>query len=192
MYGNKIIAHNLKATKEQIIDDLNGIMSPLQRKMMRTLLKHLDELNSHIHELDDDIDSFMKPEEKQASAAIQDVTGIGNTSAQAVISVIGTDMGRFPDDAHIASWAGLCPGDNESAGKRKSGKTRKGNALLRETLVNCAHAAVKKQEILFLRTVYEDKCAPWKETCICGCCTFHVGRNIPYPEGWCGFQGFRS
>ena len=149
MYGNKIIAHNLKATKEQIIDDLNGIMSPLQRKMMHTLLKHLDELNSHIHELDDDIDSFMKPEEKQASAAIQDVTGIGNTSAQAVISVIGTDMGRFPDDAHIASWAGLCPGDNESAGKRKSGKTRKGNALLRETLVNCAHAAVKNKKSYF-------------------------------------------
>ena len=149
MYDNKIIAHNLKATKEQIIDDLNGIMSPLQRKMMRTLLKHLDELNSHIHELDDDVDSFMKPEEKQASAAIQDVTGIGNTSAQAVISVIGTDMGRFPDDAHIASWAGLCPGDNESAGKRKSGKTRKGNALLRETLVNCAHAAVKNKKSYF-------------------------------------------
>lgn len=149
MYDNKIIAHNLKATKEQIIDDLNGIISPLQRKMMRTLLKHLDELNSHIHELDDDIDSFMKPEEKQASAAIQDVTGIGNTSAQAVISVIGTDMGRFPDDAHIASWAGLCPGDNESAGKRKSGKTRKGNALLRETLINCAHAAVKNKKSYF-------------------------------------------
>ena len=149
MYDNKMIAHNLKATKEQIIDDLNGVMSPLQRKMMRTLLKHLDELNSHIHELDDDIDSFMKPEEKQASAAIQDVTGIGNTNAQAVISVIGTDMGRFPDDAHIASWAGLCPGDNESAGKRKSGKTRKGNALLRETLINCAHAAVKNKKSYF-------------------------------------------
>ena len=149
MYDNKIISHNLKATKEQIIDDLNGVISPLQRKMMRTLLKHLDELNSHIHELDDDIDSFMKPEEKQASAAIQDVTGIGNTSAQAVISVIGTDMGRFPDDAHIASWAGLCPSDNESAGKRKSGKTRKGNALLRETLINCAHAAVKNKKSYF-------------------------------------------
>ena len=149
MYDKKVIAHNLKATKEQIIDDLNGVMSPLQRKMMRTLLKHLDELNIYIKELDDDIDSFMKPEEKQASAAIQDVTGIGNTSAQAVISVIGTDMERFPDDAHIASWAGLCPGDNESAGKRKSGKTRKGNALLRETLINCAHAAVKNKKSYF-------------------------------------------
>lgn len=72
-----------------------------------------------------------------------------NTSAKAVISVIGTDMGRFPDDAHIASWVGLCPGDNESAGKRKSGKTRKGNALLRETLINCAHAAVRNKKSYF-------------------------------------------
>ncbi len=69
--------------------------------------------------------------------------GIGVTSVQAVISVIGTDMGRFPTDAHISSWAGLCPGDNESAKKRRSGKTRKGNSLLRTTLIVCAHSAAK-------------------------------------------------
>ena len=91
----------------------------------------------------------MKPEEKQASQAIQDVTGIGNTSAQAIISVIGTDMSRFPTDAHISSWAGLCPGDNESAKKRRSGKTRKGNALLRTTLITCAHGAVKNKKSYF-------------------------------------------
>lgn len=93
--------------------------------------------------------NFTKPEEKQALQAIQDVTGIGNTSAQAIISVIGTDMGRFPTDKHISSWAGLCPGDNESAKKRKSGKTRKGNALLRTTLITCAHAAVKNKKSYF-------------------------------------------
>ena len=145
MYKQKVTAHNLKASKRQIIDDLNGVMSPLQRKMMRILLDHLDELNTHIKVLDDDIDNFMKPEEKEASCAIRDVTGIGNTSAQAVISVIGTDMGRFPDEGHLSSWAGLCPGDNESAKKRRSGKSRKGNALLRSTLVTCAHSAVKNK-----------------------------------------------
>lgn len=149
MYEQKIIAHNLKATKEQIIDDLNGVMSPLQRRMMKELLAHLDELNIHIKNLNDEIDSFMKPEEKQASHAIQDVTGIGNTSAQAIISVIGTDMERFPTDRHISSWAGLCPGDNESARKRKSGKTRKGNSLLRTTLITCAHSAVKNKKSYF-------------------------------------------
>ena len=149
MYEKKVIAHNLKATKEQIIDDLNGVMTPLQRKMMKELLSHLDELNVHIKNLDDEIDNFMKPEEKQASAAIQDIPGIGNTSAQAIISVIGTDMERFPSDRHISSWAGLCPGDNESAKKRKSGKTRKGNSTLRTTLINSAHSAVKDKNSYF-------------------------------------------
>ncbi len=149
MYEQKIIAHNLKATKEQIIDDLNGVISPLQRKMMRILLGHFDELNKHIKELDDDIDSFMKPEEKKASQAIQDITGIANTGAQAIISVIGTDMERFPTDAHLSSWAGICPGNNESAGKRKSGKTQKGNSLLRTTLITCAHSAVRHKDSYF-------------------------------------------
>ena len=149
MYSKKVIAHNLKASKEPIIDDLNGVMSPLQRRMMKELLVHLDELNAHIKNLDDEIDNFMKPEEKKASEAIQSIPGIGNTSAQAVVSVIGTNMNRFPTDSHIASWAGLCPGNHESAKKRKSGKTRKGNALLRSTLVTCAHSAVRNKQSYF-------------------------------------------
>lgn len=149
MYDNKVIAHNLKASKEQIIDDLNGFISPLQRKMMNELLKHVDELDAHIEHLNDDIDSHMKPEEKQAVDAIKAVTGLGTTSAQAVISVIGADMVRFPTDAHISSWAGLCPGDNESAKKRRNGKTRKGNHLLRTTLIVCAHSAVKVKKSYF-------------------------------------------
>ena len=117
--------------------------------MLKELLQHLDELNVHIENLNDEIDNFMKPEEKQASQMIQDVTGIGNTSAQAIIAVIGTDMERFPSDRHISSWAGLCPGDNISAKKRKGGKIRKGNALLKSTLVLCAHAAVRHKSSYF-------------------------------------------
>ena len=149
LYKKKVISHNLKATKEQIIDDLNGVMSDVQRKMMRILLAHLDEINAHIKELDDDIDNSMKPDEKKAVTLLQDIPGIADTSAKGIISVIGTDMERFPTNAHIASWAGLCPGNNESAQKRKSGKTRKGNALLRETLILCAHSAVKNKNSYF-------------------------------------------
>ena len=149
MYANKTISHRLKASKEQIIADLNGVMSPLQRRMMKELLAHLDELNKHIENLDDEIDNFMKPDEKDAAISLQSIPGIGNTSAQAIISVIGTDMDRFPDAAHLASWAGLCPGDNQSAAKRKSGKTRKGNALLRSTLVTCAHSATMNKSSYF-------------------------------------------
>lgn len=149
MYEKNIISHNLKATKAQIIDDLNGVISPLQRRMLKELLKHLDELNSHIKNLNDEIDNFMKPEEKKAAAAIQDIPGIANTSAQAIVSVIGTDMERFPTDSHISAWAGLCPGNNESAKRRKSGKIRKGNTLLRTTLITCAHSAVKNKKSYF-------------------------------------------
>ena len=146
MYEKNQISHNLKASKEQIVDDLNGFLSPVQKKMLRVLLDHLDELNSHISHLDDDIDDFMKPEEKKAASAIQTIPGIAQRSSQIVVSVIGTDMSRFPSDAHISSWAGLCPGNNESAHKRKSGRTTKGNSLLRSTLIICAHSAVRNKE----------------------------------------------
>lgn len=149
MRRDKRIAANLKATDEQLVDDLNGVLSELQKKMMRTMLTHIDELAKHIKDLDAEIDRSMKDEEKVAAASIQEIPGIGNTSAEVIISVIGTDMTRFPTAGHISSWAGLCPGNNESAGKRKSGKTRKGNALLRSTLIVCAHSAVKARNSYF-------------------------------------------
>lgn len=149
MYDKKIIAHNLKATKQQIIDDLNGFLSPLQKRMMKELLNHLDELNQHIENLEKEIDDSMKPQEYQAVEAIKEIPGIADASAKAVISVIGTDMERFPTDKHLASWAGICPGNNESAHKRKSGKTTKGNAILKETLVICAHSAARVRDSYF-------------------------------------------
>jgi len=149
LYEKNIIAHNLKASKEQIIDDLNGFLSPLQRRMMKELLNHLDELNTHIRNLDDEIDNFMKPEEKKAASAIQNIPGIADSSAKSIISVIGYDMKRFPTARHLASWAGISPGNNESAHNRKSGKTTKGNTLLRETLVICAHSAARVKTSYF-------------------------------------------
>lgn len=149
MKKEKKIAHNLRTPFAQLAEDLNGVMTPLQRRMMKELLSHVDELNIHIQNLNDEIDNRMKPEEKQAVEAIKDITGIANDTARAIIAVIGTEMSRFPTDAHISSWAGMCPGNNESAGKKHSGKTRKGNQLLRTTLVVCAHAAVKVKNSYF-------------------------------------------
>ena len=149
MRKEKLISGNLKTPISQLAKDLNGILTPLQKKMMREVLKHIDELDAHIRNLNDEIDNIMNEDQKQAVSAIQSIGGIGNTSAEAIISVIGTDMTRFPTDAHLASWAGLCPGNNESAGKRRSGRTRKGNQMLRTTLVTCAHAAVKVKSSYF-------------------------------------------
>ena len=75
MYKKNIIAHNLKATKEQIIEDLNGVMSIRQCRMMKELLLHLDELNTHIQNLNDEIETAMKPEEKTVATAHQDMLG---------------------------------------------------------------------------------------------------------------------
>ena len=94
LYEKKVIAHNLKASKEQIIDDLNGVMSDIQRKMMRLLLKHLDELNAIIKELDDDIDSFMKPQEKQAAKVIQAIDK-GQSEAGRSLGLSYNDTMRF-------------------------------------------------------------------------------------------------
>ncbi len=138
------ISPMLKAPKQQITDDLNGMLTVIRRRMLKELISYLDELNQHIRNLDDDIDGTMKPDKKEAAKAIQEIPGIGETSSRVILSVIGTNMERFPSGKYIASWAGLCPGNNESAGKRKSGRTRKGSAMLRTTLVNCAHAAVKR------------------------------------------------
>ena len=148
-YENNVIAHNLKASKEQILDDLNGVITPVQRKMMKTVLRHIDDLDSYIKELKDDIDNTMKPDQKLAADAIQDIPGIGENSAKAIISVTGTNMDRFPSAKHLSAWAGLCPGNNESAGKRKNARTRKGNNLLRSTLIICAHSAVRNKTSYF-------------------------------------------
>lgn len=187
MYEQRVIAHNLKASKEQIIDDLNGVMTPLQRRMMKELLAHLDELNVHIKNLDDEIGNFMKPEEKGAVSVIEEVTGIGHTSAQAIVSVIGTDMSRFPTDGHISSWAGLCPGNNESAGKRKSGKIRKGNTLLRSTLVTCAHAATRNNKSYFYAQFMRISAHRGQKRAYVAVAHSMLVANISHSQEWSGF-----
>ena len=145
----ELIVGNLKASPEQILDDLQGVLSPLQKKMLHVVLLHIDELNQHIASLDDVIDRNMQDQYRDAADAVDAVTGIGPDSAKAILAVIGIDMSRFPSDAHLASWAGLCPGNNDSAVKRRSGKTTKGNKLLKTTLVVCAHSAVKVKSSYF-------------------------------------------
>jgi transposase len=76
---------------------------------------------------------------------LQTIPGIGMRTAQVVLAEIGPDVSRFPSAGHLASWAGMCPGNDESAGKRRSGRTRKGNRWLRAALIEAAHAAARSK-----------------------------------------------
>lgn len=124
----------------QLEEALHGFMGEHQRLMLDIMLKHIDFLESHVLSLDIEIREKMEPVSEQ-TFLVDSIPGIGERSAQVIIAEIGTNMDQFPSAAHLASWAGLCPGNNESAGKRKSGKTRKGSDILKATLIECAKVA---------------------------------------------------
>ncbi|MGH4011470.1 MAG: IS110 family transposase [Pseudonocardiaceae bacterium] len=112
-----------------------------QHALMCTLhLEHIDHLADMIARLDTRIEQASLPFAQQTEL-LATIPGIAEHAAQVIISEIGVDMSRFPTAAHLASWAGLCPGTNESAGKHRSGKTRKGNTELCAILTECAWAA---------------------------------------------------
>lgn len=112
-----------------------------QHALMCTLhLEHIDHLAEMIARLDTQIDEASLPFAPQTHL-LATIPGIGEHAAQVIISEIGVDMSRFPTAAHLASWAGLCPGNNESAGRHRSGATRKGNNELCQLLTECAWAA---------------------------------------------------
>jgi transposase len=119
---------------------LVGRFEAHQRFLVARQLAHLDELDGLIAEVSAEIAERVRPFE-DAVARLDGIPGVGRATAEILVAEIGTDMARFPTDAHLASWAALCPGNHESAGKRLSGKTRKGNRALRTALVEAAQAA---------------------------------------------------
>jgi len=112
--------------------------------MTRELLDHIDYLELAITRLDDQIDRLMIPFQ-QARDRLDTIPGIAKRNAEIIIAEIGVDMNRFPTPAHLASWAGVCPGNNESAGKHKTTKTRSGNPWLASALVEAAWSASRSK-----------------------------------------------
>jgi transposase len=119
---------------------LTGRMSAHQRFMLAQHLAHIDALEEQIAAVGAEIAERLRPFEPQLMA-LDSIPGIGRWSAEVILAEIGTDMRRFPTAGHLASWAGMCPGHDESAGKQRSGKTRKGSPWLRVTLTEAAYAA---------------------------------------------------
>ena len=149
MINDGLISSRLKAEPEELADDLNGVLTPVQRKMISICLEHIVYLNKRIDEIDSIIDDNLSSDMQELVELLREIPGVGESSAKTILSVIGTDMSRFPTASHLASWAGVCPGNNESAGRRRSGKTRRGNTLLRTTLVLCAQGASRAKGSFF-------------------------------------------
>jgi len=143
-----LIHASMKSKKSDLILAMDGVVSPIQKHLIKAILDHIDDMTRRIKDLDDIINDHMKGYD-DAIKKIDELSGIGKRSAEVIVSEIGIDMSRFPSDAHLSSWSGLCPGNNESAGKRKSGKTNKGSKHLKSILVQCAKSAQKDKDSFF-------------------------------------------
>ena len=112
--------------------------------MLKSQLRHLGFLEQEIKEISGDIAERMTPVE-EVIVQFDAIPGVGRRAAEDVLAEIGLDMSRFPTSRHLASWAKVCPGNNESAGKRISGVTGKGNRWLRSALVEAAWMASRSR-----------------------------------------------
>jgi len=130
---------------------LDGALQPHHCFLLRMQLRRLDELDCHIVALDELVEAKLEPYRRQRDSLMQ-IPGVDLVSSAEIIAEIGVDMSVFEHPDRLSSWAGVCPGNNESAGKRKRGKTRRGNVYLTTALVRAAQAASKKK-----RSYFKDK-----------------------------------
>lgn len=147
------LAHpRLHAGKEKLVEALRGRITAHHRFMLALHLGQVDALEASIAKLDEEVGSSLEPF-RWAVELLKTIPGISDVAAQTVVSEIGTDMKRFPTSAHLVSWAGLCPRNDESAGKRRSTRIRKGAPWLKTMLVQCGWAAMRSKDT-YLRAQY--------------------------------------
>lgn len=146
----------LKATPKELYDALHGRLTDHHRFLLRLHLGQWDGLDLSIQEIDREIDARLARMDMEVAAdqarfseliaLLSSIPGVSRLSALTILSEIGTDMSRFATSGHLVAWAGLCPGQNESAGKRKRSKLRKGAPWLKAMLVQCAWAAKRTKD----------------------------------------------
>jgi transposase len=132
---------------------LEGRFEPLHALLVSSILAHLDFLDEQIERLSDAIEEQLRPF-APAVELLRTVDGIETRTAQNILAEIGVDMSVFPTAGHLASWAGQCPGNDQSAGKRRSGRTRKGSKWLNEALKDAAMAAIRTNDS-YLQAQYQ-------------------------------------
>jgi len=151
------LAHwRLESKIDQLQQALEGKVTEHHRFLLNLCLKHMQLIEQQIHQLDEEIQRRLEPYKKEYEL-LQTIPGIKQIGAAQILSEIGPDMSAFPDGDHLSSWGGVCPGNNESAGKKFQSRIRKGNIHLLASLTECAWAATKKKGSHFRNTYYRIK-----------------------------------
>jgi hypothetical protein len=140
---------NMKSTPEELFLSLEGSITPTQREFFSHITSVINEQSAQIGKTDSMIQRSLNENYRAAVAALDAIPGIGRVSAEQILAETGVDMSRFKNQHSFSKWAGVCPGNNESAGKRKSGKTPPGNSTLKSTLTQSAKSAKKKKDSFF-------------------------------------------
>ena len=138
----RLVQRGVKAPPERLRAALTGRVTERHRFLLRLHLRQIDALEAAIAEIDQEVDRDLDPF-RQAVRLLRTIPGLSDLTAQVIVSEIGLDMSRFPTAGHLISWAGLCPRNDESAGKRRSTRIRKGAPWLKDILVQCAWAATR-------------------------------------------------
>jgi transposase len=134
----------LKRKYEELVESLEGRVSEHHQWLLTHNIKQVEFLDEEIAAYDRRIEELMRPFD-EALTRLDTIDGVGRRTAEVMMAEMGPEMSQFPSDEAVSKWAGMCPGNNESAGKRKSGRTAKGNRWLRRALVEAAYAASRKR-----------------------------------------------
>ena len=135
----------LKATRRQLLEALRGRITQHHRFLLKLHLQQVDSLDRAIATIEAEVGEVLRPF-RAAADLLSTIPGVSDVAASVIVAEIGVEMARFPTAGHLVSWAGLCPKSDESAGKRRSTRIRKGAPWLKTTLVQCAWAAVRTKD----------------------------------------------
>ncbi len=194
----------IKAKREDLCEALHGRLTDHHRFMLGMYLGQYDALDKAIVDIDQRVDASLArldQEAKTGQAPFQSlidllctIPGVSLLGAMIILSEIGRDMSRFPTAGHLVAWAGLCPGQNESAGKRKGSKLRKGAPWLKTTLVQCAWAATRKKDSYYKAQFHRLKAKHGAGKAICAVAAsmltavYHILKNgVPHKDLGVGY-----
>lgn len=142
----KFASGRLEASREELFDALQGELTDSHRFVLDELMRHVEEIEARIARFDARLLGALE-DERHALALLQTLPGVDLIGAAMLLVEIGADMAVFGSAERLASWVGICPGNNESAGKRKSARVRKGNLYVRRLLCEFAHAASRTKSV---------------------------------------------